>query len=900
MQKALYLNKKPLKMKMHNGIINWPSLAIIMLVSLLSVSSYADKPPLLDRQLFFGDPEISGGQLSPNGEFLSFMRPFEGTRNIWVKKREAGFDEAIPVTDRTDRPIPAYFWSRDGKYILYVMDQGGDENFNIHALDPAEASSGVIPKARNITDMEGVRAIIFHIAHQNPDLIYVGLNQRDAAWHDLYQLRISTGELTMLRENTNRYTSWVFDWNDKLRLASRSTEQGDNELWRMDPDGKETLIYEWTIMETAYPTGFHKENDAFYLVSNKGDLDKSKLFLMDINTLDISLVDEDPEGRVDFGGLWLSQKTREIIATYYVDDKTRSYFHNKEFERHYNHLKSHLDNAEINFASANKDENLFMVTANSDTKPSSVYLYELEDMSLTFQYTPRPELPEKYMSPMIAVRYPSSDGLEIPGYLTMPNGFEKENLPLVVVPHGGPWARDRWGFNTYAQFFANRGYAVFQPNFRGSTGYGKAFLSAGNKEWGDLMQDDITWGVKYLIEKGVADPERVAVFGGSYGGYVTLAGLAFTPDLYAAGVSFVGPSNLITLLNSIPPYWEAARKVFHERMGDPSTPEGEEQLKRQSPLFSADQIKAPLMVVQGQNDPRVVKAESDQIVIALRERGFPVEYLNAPDEGHGFARPVNNMAFVAAMEKFLARHVGGRYQEDMPDDVAQRLEEITVDVSTVTLNEEPDPEESGSAPVPERELTTGIYRYEIEAMGMQMKSTTEISRNGNEIVIEEKTQTPMGAASDRVRLDASTLAPLNREMSQGPMYVNVEYKDGLVEGKLNTGQSEMPVNIELSGPLFAEGPAQYLVLATLPLSDGYSAVFRNIDITSMKEKIYKMNVTGETVEDGKETWRMEVVAADGSAGSLTIWAEQDTYDVLKYEMVVPQLGGATIVGKLVR
>ena len=254
---------------------------------------------------------------------------------------------------------------------------------------------------------------------------------------------------------------------------------------------------------------------------------------------------------------------------------------------------------------------------------------------------------------MKPIRYKSSDGLEIPAYLTLPKGPAPKNLPLLVIPHGGPWARDTFGYNPLAQFFANRGYAVLQPNFRGSTGYGKKFLNAGNNEWGGKMQDDITWGVKHLVAQGIADPKRVAILGGSYGGYATLAGVAFTPDLYAAAVSIVGPSNLLTLLESIPPYWEAGRKMFHMRMGDPTTPEGKKQLERQSPLNSAAKIKTPLLVVQGANDPRVKKAESDQIVIALRDRKFPVEYIVAPDEGHGFARPVNNMAMYAAIEKFL-------------------------------------------------------------------------------------------------------------------------------------------------------------------------------------------------------------------------------------------------------
>ena len=286
---------------------------------------------------------------------------------------------------------------------------------------------------------------------------------------------------------------------------------------------------------------------------------------------------------------------------------------------------------------------------------------------------------------MKPVKYPSSDGLEIPAFLTVPKGVEAKNLPAVIVPHGGPWYRDSWGYDAFAQFLANRGYAVLQPNFRGSTGYGKKFIDAGNKQWGDKMQDDVTWGAKYLIAQGIADPKKIGIMGGSYGGYATLAGVAFTPDVYAAGVSIVGPSNLITLLESIPPYWEQIRKLFYERMGDPNTPEGKAQLLRQSPLSAADKIKTPLLVIQGANDPRVTKRESDQIVIALRDRGFPVEYLVAPDEGHGFARPVNNMAMFASAEKFLAKYLGGRYQESMTPEVSTRLKEINVDPKTVTL-----------------------------------------------------------------------------------------------------------------------------------------------------------------------------------------------------------------------
>jgi dipeptidyl aminopeptidase/acylaminoacyl peptidase len=642
-------------------------------------------PPLIDRELFFDDPVIAGGRLSPDGSFVSFLRPYEGTRNIWVKTIESDFDEALPITNETLRPISGYFWSRDGRYLLYVMDKGGDENFNIYAVDPFQAAEGVIPEARNITNMEGARVMIYHIARNDHDLMFVGLNQRDRAWHDLYSLRISTGELTKIRDNNNRYTSWIFDHNDQLRMATRSHQDGTNELWRIDPRGQ-TLLYSWPLLETAYPAAFQADNRHFYLVSNVGDdINFTQLYVMDIETGEKQFMESDPDNRADFGSLMTSDKTHEVLFTSYTDDFTRRYFKDQEFEKHFNRVKKELGDVEISFFSPTTDETLWMVNAYSDVDPGSVYIYNTVSDELTFQYRPRPELPTQHFARMTSIRYPSSDGLEIQAYLVLPRGHQPRNLPTLVIPHGGPWARDYWGYNSYAQFFANRGYAVLLPNFRGSTGFGKDFLNAGNKQWGELMQDDITWGVKHLINEGIADSTRVAIFGGSYGGYATLAGLAFTPEVYAAGVSFVGPSNLITLINSVPPYWEAFLKTFYVRMGDPSTPEGRERLERQSPLNSADQIVAPLLVVQGQNDPRVIKAESDQIVVALRERGFPVEYINAPDEGHGFARPVNNMAFVAAAEKFLASHIGGRYQETMTEEVAQRLEEITVDVQTVEL-----------------------------------------------------------------------------------------------------------------------------------------------------------------------------------------------------------------------
>ncbi|KAA3440862.1 S9 family peptidase [Rufibacter hautae] len=661
---------------------------LVLLLGSLPITAQTNKlPALIDREIFFGDPEIVNAQISPDGSFIAFIKPYKGTRNIWVKKREEPFTAGKPMTADVARPIINYSWSRDGKTLLYVQDKGGNENFHVYAVQPAQKleAGQEVPAARNLTNVPNARAILYLAPLSEPNIIYVGLNDRDKAWHDLYRLNLTTGEKTLVRQNTDRITGWTFDWNDKLRLATRSKPDGSTEILRVDEKELQP-IYSATVFETSAPIGFHKDNQRFYLRTDKGNRNLQQLVLVDPVTLKEEVVETDPKNRVDVGQVLLSEVTREPIFIAYQDDKMRRTWKDKTYEKDFSALEKKFPGQMVLLGSSTIDEQYWIVNVLSDVNPGEVHLFDRKTKQLTFQYRPRPKLPVKDLVTMQVIRYKSSDGLEIPAYLTLPKNSTGKNLPLVVVPHGGPWARDVWGFNSYHQFLANRGYAVLSPNFRGSTGFGKEFLNAGNKEWGQKMQDDITWGVKHLIAQGTVDSKRVGIMGGSYGGYATLAGLAFTPDLYAAGVSIVGPSNLHTLLTTIPPYWESVRKQFSVRMGDVNTPEGKEQLARQSPLNSADKIKAPLMVVQGANDPRVNKAESDQIVIALRTRGFPVEYLVAPDEGHGFARPVNNMAMLAAAEKFLAKHLGGRYQKSMPPAVATRLKEITVDVKTVALS----------------------------------------------------------------------------------------------------------------------------------------------------------------------------------------------------------------------
>jgi dipeptidyl aminopeptidase/acylaminoacyl peptidase len=645
----------------------------------------AEQPPLIDRKAFFGEIQIAGAQISPDGQYLSFLKPYKGTRNIWVKKASEPFSAARPVSIEATRPIRNYFWSRDSKYILYAQDAGGDENFNVYAIDPtlpADAKTGV-PPTRALTDMKGVRTIIFAAPRAKPDILYIGLNDRDKQWHDLYELHISTGEKTLLRKNTERIAGWEFDNDGNLRIAERTNQAGDTEILRVDADGFKQ-IYSCTVLEECGVAGFDTEDKQVYLITNKGTLDLSELELMDPATGATTFVESDPKKRVDLGGIETSDVDHHIFFTTYEDDRYRRYFKDNAFEKEYRWLETKLPGKEINFGARSKDENIWIVSASSDTEPGETYLWDRKAKTLELQYRIREEMPRESLSERKPYHFKSSDGLEIPAYLTLPKGLPTKNLPLIVWPHGGPWARDSYGYDTFAQFLSNRGYAVLQPNFRGSTGYGKKFLNAGNGEWGRKMQDDLTWGVKALVADGTVDAKRAGIAGGSYGGYATLAGVAFTPDVYAAAVAIVAPSNLITLLDAIPPYWEAGRKQMYTRMADPTTPEGKALLVAESPLTQAKAIVTPLMVVQGKNDPRVNIRESNQIVAAVRDNGKPVEYLVAPDEGHGFARPINNLAMVTAMEGFLEKYLGGRAQTDIPDDIAAKLKEITVDPKTVS------------------------------------------------------------------------------------------------------------------------------------------------------------------------------------------------------------------------
>jgi len=887
----------------------------LTILLVLSVPVSAQLPPIIDRDLFFGDPEISGAQISPNGEHISFIKPFKGVRNIWVKERNEPFEKARPITSDTARPVTAYFWSVDSKYILYVQDKGGDENYRIYAVDPT-ASGDPVPPARDLTPIEKVRAIIFDVPRKTPNEILIGLNDRRADLHDVYRLNIVTGERTLLRKNDENVAGWLADLDGNVRLGVRVTSTGGTEILKVEKDSL-ISIYGVTAEESCGPIRFTPDGKKFYMLTNKGDqLDKIQLELYDLGTGNTTLVDKDPLNQVDFAGALFSDVTNELLATFYLGDKMRLYPKQKKFGEDYERLKKALPEGEISLGNMTEDENLWVVAVSSDVDPGSRYLFDRRTGKVELLYRSRPNLPSEHLAPMKPVRYKARDGMEIPGYLVLPKGIPAKNLPTVMLIHGGPWARVMWGYNAEAQFLANRGYAVLLPNFRGSTGYGKKFLNAGNKQWGTgSMQHDISDGVQYLIKEGIADPRRVGIYGGSYGGYATLAGLAFTPELYAAGVSYVGPSNIITLLNTIPPYWAPIKKIFDVRVGDQNNPEDKKRLEEQSPLNSAKNIRVPLLVVQGANDPRVKKSESDQIVVAVRDQGKPVEYLVAPDEGHGFAGRENRLAFYTAQERFFAKHLGGRFQESVTPDIQKKLEALTVDVKTVTMPTTVKTEVAASAMSAfSRALVrpgTATYSAKMSMMGREISLTTtrsvsESSWEGKKIwrVIEESSS-PMGAGVDTLDLDGTTLLPIRRAGKQGMATMWFKFSNEGVEGKILAGGQEMPISAKVSGPVLSEGAGVEIPVCTLPLAEGYSAsihVFNTMQAMARKMIVRVTGTEKVTVSAGTfDTYRVEIMPEDAEGGGTKLWIAREDRRAVRSETQLPaQMGGGTLVAELTK
>ena len=601
--------------------------------------------PLKD---FFRNPEMSSFSLSPDGKHISYMKPWEeGNRMMNVYVRPIDSNDEVRITDASKRSLYGYFWINDNR-IAYVQDKGGDENIHIYAVD-IDGKNNI-----DLTPFENIQARITDDLEDDPNFMLVALNKRNPQIHDVYRLNVNNGDMDMIAENPGNISGWGTDHDGKLRIATTSDGVNTSLLYRENEDDDFKSILTTNFKESVSPLFFTFDNKELYVSSNRGR-DKSAIFKFDLETAkEGELIFEHDE--VDVYGLMSSKKRKVITGVSYTTDKRQIHFFDKWRENLQSTLESQLKGVEVAISGLSKDETKAIVVTYSDRSRGTYYYYDIENDNLTKLADLSPWLNEDDMAFMKPIKYKSRDGLTIPGYLTLPLDYKKgEKLPVVINPHGGPWARDNWGFNPEIQFLANRGYAVLQMNFRGSVGYGREFWEISFKQWGKTMQDDITDGVNWLIEEGIADPDRIAIYGASYGGYATLAGLTFTPDIYACGVDYVGVSNIFTLLETLPPYWELGRQMMYEMIGNPETEK--ELLEAASPLFHIDKIKAPLLVAQGANDPRVKQAESDQIVDALKAKGIDVPYILKDDEGHGFYNEENQFDFYQEMEKFLDKHL---------------------------------------------------------------------------------------------------------------------------------------------------------------------------------------------------------------------------------------------------
>jgi dipeptidyl aminopeptidase/acylaminoacyl peptidase len=622
--------------------------AMLCLVSSTTTLPAAKLPDLIPREVLFGNPERTSPKLSPDGKMLAYLAP-DKKNVLQVFVRTVGKNDDRQLTQDKKRGIRSYFWSYDGHHLLYMQDTDGDENFHVYSTN---LKSGLV---RDLTPFQGVRAVGVHLSPEHPHEMLVGLNANDRRKFDVYRINLKSGALELDTENPGTVMNWVADEEFKIRAAVATTPDGGNDLlFRQSTDKPWKTLRHWSFEEEGGPVDFSKDGKTLYLEGNH-NANTSRLLALDLASGKEEVLAEDDT--YDVGGIMVHPTSHTIQAVAFVRDKVEWKVLDKTIAGDFKKL-AEVRSGEFTIASRDLADKTWLVAYSTDDGPTTYYVYDREDRQAKKLFTTQPKLEGLSLSPMKPISFQSRDGLTIHGYLTIPVGVEPHNLPMILLVHGGPWGRDSWGFNSQAQWLANRGYAVLQVNFCGSTGYGKKFLNAGNREWAGKMHDDLLDAVAWAKRQGIADPKKIAIMGGSYGGYATLVGLTFTPDTFACGVDIVGPSNIVSLLKTIPPYWGPIKALFAKRVGD--LEKEEEFLKSRSPLFRVDKIKAPLLIGQGANDPRVKQAESDQIVAALRKAGKPVEYVIYTDEGHGFARPENRLHFFALAEQFLAKQLGGR------------------------------------------------------------------------------------------------------------------------------------------------------------------------------------------------------------------------------------------------
>ncbi len=609
------------------------------------------QPRLIPLSEFFDNPERALAKPSPDGTMLSWIAPWEGLLNVWVRPMAGG--DAVPVTNDTDRGVMSYSWTRDSRHILYSKDQGGDENHHVMCVDvPGDGTP------RDLTPFDGVRASIVSVPRATPGHIIVSTNRRDASMFDAARIDLETGEIETIAENPGNIIGWLADHQGQVRGAYAQTPEGDYEILVNDAEGGELrLLAHFANEDSGTPFGFDAAGTTMWVASAE-NCDRSRLIAIDVATGEQTVLDEDEVA--DLGAPIVSDKEGRLLGAAYLRDRLVIHAFDDRFAADMDRVRAIAD-GDPRIVGTDADERIWTITFDSDVAPGATYLFDRDTGAHEFLFRPRPWLAPEDLSPMTPVQITSRDGLTLYSYVTTPKGLDPANLPLVLVVHGGPWSRDAWGYDAEAQFLANRGYAVLQVNYRGSTGFGKHFMHAAEREFAGKMHDDLIDAVNWAVDSGLADRDRLAIYGGSYGGYATLVGVTFTPDVFKAAISYVGPSSLVTLIRSFPAYWRPfLQSTWYRFVGDPEVEADHADMWQRSPLRLVAQITTPLMVIQGANDPRVTKQESDQIVAALEDRGIEVQYIVADDEGHGFVKPENRMRAYRAIEGFLAEHLGGR------------------------------------------------------------------------------------------------------------------------------------------------------------------------------------------------------------------------------------------------
>ncbi len=608
-------------------------------------------PPLIPRDVLFGNPERASPQISPDGRRLAYLAPLDGVLNVWVGP--TGGDAYEPVTHDADRGVRVYFWAHDGRHLIYLQDKGGDENWRLHSVNLESGTE------HDLTPFEKVQVNILAHRKQHPHEILFAMNKDDEQLHDVYHLDLRTNEIQQVEKNPGDVMGWIADVDLRVAACVAMTPDGGSTLRVRDGEAEWRDAVTWTPEDalTSGPVGFSLDGATLYLDESR-DANTSRLVALDVATGDTRVIAEDP--RYDVGGLLMHPDTREIQMVAFVRARQEWTVLDATIAEDIERIRA-LHPGDFDITDRTHDDRTWVVGFNAASQSVSFYLFDRATGEGTYLFHTRPSLAEYDLADMEPIAFDARDGLRIEGYLTLPPGAERTNLPTVLLVHGGPWHRDVWGYDPEAQWLANRGYACLQVNFRGSTGYGKDFVNAGDREWGAKMHDDLVDAVRWIVGQGIANADRIAIYGGSYGGYAALAGATFTPDLFCCAVDIVGPSNLITFIQTIPPYWTTFLGMLHRRVGNPET--DEEFLTSRSPLTYVDRIQIPLLIAQGANDPRVKQSEAEQIVAAMEKKGIPHEYMLFEDEGHGFAKPESRLRFYTAAERFLAQHLGGRYEQ---------------------------------------------------------------------------------------------------------------------------------------------------------------------------------------------------------------------------------------------